>query len=101
MSNDSRPNGVDLSTQVVECGATVVLDDSVIKHGIVFVHPELPLFRLVIQVDVANKKVSHYAFELIKATSPLVKNFVIEIMGPDAQIVRPDGVPVSGLPSNG
>ena len=96
--NEQQADALDLSRQVVECGAAVLLNDTVIKHGLCFVHPELPLFKLFLQIDHKRKKIAKYHFEMVKPHSAIIKSFVIQVMEPDhkVEIIKPDGAPLNG-----
>lgn len=92
MTKAPKTDTVDPTRQVVDCGAAVRLDDAVLEHGIIFVHPELPLFKLYVSVDVANKKIDKYHFELCKPRDERVKQFIVQIreVGDEAKIIMPD-----------
>lgn len=89
IANGETPLIEGLTQQRVPCGAAVLLDDKVMKHGIVLVHPDLPLFQLFLELDPKTKMIKH-RFELIKPKSKLVKDFAIEIVDAEPAVVQPE-----------
>lgn len=68
---------IDKSRQVVNCGAAVAIDDPVMQHGIAFLHPELPLFKLHFQMQ--PDAMPKFVFEIVKPESADVKQFTVVV----------------------
>lgn len=89
----SAPNGKPIirgghCTQTVRAGAAILLDDKAMKHGIVLVHPELPLFKLFLKIDPETKRLSQH-FEKVTPVGPHIRDYGIEIVEDDIAIVQP------------
>lgn len=77
-----------LTQQKVPCGAAVVLSEDVLKHGILFIHDDLPLFQLFLEVDIKTKGVKH-TFQLVKPKTKLVKDFLVDVIRTEPKIATP------------
>lgn len=88
----TKTDSLDKTRQVVDCGAAVHIDQSVLDHGVIFIHPDLPLFKLFLQIDLKKKIVKKYNFELVKPKDEHVKHFVVQLRedGDDQKIILPD-----------
>lgn len=80
--NGTKLPGLDPTKEVVECGSAVQLTDAVLKHGIIFVHPEMPLVRLRLHFDEKEKRIDKYNFELVKPTKDETTGFAIVVIPP-------------------
>ena len=68
MQNGHKIPGLDPTKEIVECGAAVQLTDVVLSHGVIFVHPDMPLVRLRLSYSPEKKILDAYNFELVKPT---------------------------------
>lgn len=83
--------------QMIGCGAVVRLDDPVINHGILFIHPELPPIKLHLELDLEKRTISRYAFESIKPEHGEQTEFAVlvheelesPILQPDKKLIKP------------
>ncbi len=71
------------NSKVIDVGALVQIDDEVMRHGVLFTHPELPPFKLWFQVE--NGEFKH-AFEIL---GPAPKKPTVII--PDKGLIIPEG----------
>lgn len=68
--------------QKIPAGAVVRLDDAVVKFGVIFIHPELPLLRLLFNMDPEGKKLPQYIINpIIPEHGPDKTHFSIELYG--------------------
>lgn len=75
----NKEDKVDKTMQVVKCGAVVRLDDAVTEHGVLFMHPEMPLFKMFLNLDLVKKIVDKYHFELVTKESDEVQAFSVVV----------------------
>lgn len=82
---------MDLKTnQIIDCGAVLTLDDAVIKHGVIFVHPLLPPLRLMFDFDPKNKGLPKYYMEPITAEHGNQTQFVVHVHDSATTIIVPE-----------
>lgn len=70
-------------TQVLDVGALVPIDEEVLKHGVLFVHPQLPPFKLLLKIE---DNVLKHAFEVV-GPPPKPQNIIM----PENKLILPDG----------
>lgn len=80
--------------QHVKVGAVVQLNKPTLEHGILLHHPELPPFKLFVEIGEKDgqKIIGQYRFELVEKSSPDVNRMVVDVVhpdDPDAGIVMP------------
>lgn len=78
----------DSSTQIVRAGAAVRLNPETMEHGMLLLHPDLPLFKMYIKFDIETKVLSSH-FEKIKPDNDSIVNFEIEIVEEEKTIIQP------------
>jgi hypothetical protein len=83
--------------QEIQCGACVRLDDAVLEHGLVLIHPLLPPIKLHIQVDNTNLDISkngiaRYVFEKIAPKHGSQTHYSVMIM-PSSEMMDDMQVP--------
>lgn len=69
--------------QVLNVGAVVPIDEEVLKHGVLFVHPQLPPFKLLLMIEGGVLK---HAFEVV-GPAPKPQNIIM----PENKLILPDG----------
>lgn len=68
--------------KVLDVGAIVPLDEEVMKHGVLFTHPQLPAFRLLFKVeDGLLKHVFEVIGEVVSTSTVIVPNGSILMPG--------------------
>jgi len=93
------PNMTD-EKQIVECGAVVQLNEVVLSHGVIIMHPDMPLIRLVLSYDKEKKIIDKYNFELVKPESDKIKSIAVVVLPPPEEQKAPEAkllVPKKGL----
>lgn len=88
MINGHNPN--QKIQQKLDCGAVVRLDDAVIEHGVIFIHPELPPMRLLFKMDPEGKKLPAYGIEPIAPEHGDKTQFAIVVHEVAEKIVMPE-----------
>ena len=74
--------------KILDVGAIVTMDEEVMKHGVLFVHPGLPPFRLLFTVEGGQLK---HAFEVVgDAPAQPVKEATV-IVPQQPKIIMPGG----------
>ncbi len=89
VNGSETPDLIGETTQEIKCGAAVHLTPEVFEHGIVFLHPNLPLFKLFLEAA-PNNKLNH-RFEVCKPLFPEIKRFAIHVI-PGAAVELPGEV---------
>lgn len=79
---EKQPNGAPQTVQEVDCGAVVELNEAVLKHGILFTHPDLPIFKMYMEVNHDSKTIGEYRFELVQPNSAAITDFEIHVKKP-------------------
>lgn len=87
INGSPAPQIVGEMTQTIKCGAAIHITPEVVEHGIIFIHPDLPIFKLFLNKK--GDKIEH-RFELCKPIVPEVKRFAIEIV--PSSVVMPNEV---------
>lgn len=86
------------TVQKVLCGAAVHLTPEVIEHGICFIHPDIPLFKMYIGRDPKTGKILH-KFEVCQPLFPEITKFSIHVVeGENAmpsEVASPEGQAVT------
>lgn len=86
--------------QRIDAGAIVRLDDAVLQHGVLFLHPVLPPIKLHVILDPEGKKLPQYHFEPIEAKHGDKTIFAIDlhevvakesIIQPEKKLILPGG----------
>lgn len=81
--------------QKITAGAVVRLDDAVVEHGVLFIHPMLPPIKLYMEVDAENHTIGRYYFDVIRPEHGEQTQFAVElhevgqpqIMVPDKKLI--------------
>lgn len=60
----------------------VELNEAALKFGVLFTHPELPIFKLYMDVNHESKTIGEYRFELVQPNSAAITEFEIHVKKP-------------------
>jgi hypothetical protein len=77
--NGERP------AKVIDVGAVVEIDEEVLKHGVLFVHPNLPAFKLIFMIEDGQLK---HAFEIV---GPVPEGKKSKVFIPEKKLILPEG----------
>lgn len=87
MNDNQTPDPV-TPGKILDVGAIVPMDEEVMKHGVLFVHPGLPPFRLLFTVEEGMLK---HAFEVVgSAPAQPLKEATI-VLPEQPKIIMPGG----------
>jgi hypothetical protein len=69
--------------KVLDVGALVPIDEEVLKHGVLFVHPNLPPFKLLFKIE---DNLLKHSFEVV-GPAPQPSSIIM----PENKLILPEG----------